>query len=113
MIAHQVYYQLVVVGLLWLCIILHYLWPSRGAGSPQPPAAAVPPQFKRKRSKEPTPFEGLTQRPHCAVCEHDAPHPEPQPLRRPDPRPSTNRRPCASDTSMHCCPHAGCDYPGW
>ena len=27
--------------------------------------------------------------------------------------PPTNRRPCAIDTSMHFCPHAGCDYRGW
>ena len=27
--------------------------------------------------------------------------------------PPTNRRPCAIDTSMHCCPHEGCDYRGW
>jgi transposase-like protein len=25
----------------------------------------------------------------------------------------TKRRPCAIDTSMHFCPHAGCDYRGW
>ena len=27
--------------------------------------------------------------------------------------PPTNRRPCEIDTSMHFCPHAGCDYRGW
>jgi IS1 family transposase len=27
--------------------------------------------------------------------------------------PSTNRRPCAIDTSRHFCPHWGCDYQGW
>ena len=27
--------------------------------------------------------------------------------------PPTNRRPCAIDTSMHFCPHDGCDYQGW
>src|SRR5712691_4095281 len=56
---------------------------------------------------------GLTQRPHCALCEHDAHHPEPQPSRRPDPMAPTKRRPCAIDTSMHFCPHVGCDYQGW
>ena len=25
----------------------------------------------------------------------------------------TNRRPCTIDTSLHFCPHAGCDYRGW
>jgi IS1 family transposase len=113
MIPHHVYYQLAVVGLLWLCVMLHYIWPSRGAVSPPLLAQPAPPQCKRKRSNEATPFEGLTQRPHCAACEHDATHAQVPPPRRPEPMPPTNRRPCAIDTSRHFCPHAGCDYRGW
>src|SRR5882672_1170922 len=30
-----------------------------------------------------------------------------------DPMPATNRRPREVDTSMHVCPHVGCDYRGW
>ena len=112
MIPHHVYYQLAIVGLLWLGVMLHYVWPSRGAVSPQPLAEPVPPQLKRKRSNEPKPFEGLTQRPHCAACEHDATHAQVPSPRRPNPMPPTNRRPCEIDTSMHFCPHAGCDYRG-
>ena len=29
MIPHHVYYQLAILGLLWLYVILHYFWPSR------------------------------------------------------------------------------------
>jgi hypothetical protein len=29
MIPHHIYYQLAIVGLLWLCSVLHYVWPSR------------------------------------------------------------------------------------
>jgi transposase-like protein/IS1 family transposase len=113
MIPHHVYYQLAILGLLWFCIMLHYLWPSRGAVAPPPPAKPVPPTCKRKRSKEPQPFAGLTQRPHCAACAHAANHPTPPPPRRPDPMPPTNRRPRVIDTSRHFCPHVGCDYQGW
>ncbi len=113
MIPLHVYYQLAVVGLLCLCVMLHAIWSSRGAVSPQPLAAPVPPQCKRKRSTDPTPFEGLTQRPPCAACAHDANHPQAPPPRRPDPLPSTNRRPRAVDTSRHFCPHVDCDYRGW
>jgi IS1 family transposase len=113
MIPHHVYYQLAIVGCLWLCIILHYIWPSRDAVRLQLPNASVPPRFKRKRTSDPKPFEGLTQRPHCAACAYDTPHPTAPPPRRPDAMPPTNRRPCAIDTSMHFCPHAGCDYRGW
>jgi IS1 family transposase len=113
MIPHHVYYQLAVVGFLWLCIMLHYVWPSPNAVLPQPPATLLPPKSKRTRQSEPKPFAGLTQRPHCAACEQDANHPKAPPPRRPDAMPPTTRRPCVIDTSMHFCPHAGCDYRGW
>src|SRR5438876_5435342 len=113
MIPHHVYYQLAVVGLLWLCVMLHSVWSSRGAVSLQPPAEPVPSKFKRKPTNEPKPYVGLTQKPQCAACEHDANHPMLPAPRRPDPMPPTNRRPRVIDTSRHFCPHAGCDYPGW
>src|SRR6266566_199665 len=50
---------------------------------------------------------------YCALCERDVAHPQsPLPV-PPDPMPSTHRRPRQIDTSMHFCPHAGCDYRGW
>ena len=113
MIPHLVYYQLAVIGCLWLCIMLHYIWPSRGVVSPQLPTEPVPARFKRKGTSELKPFAGLIQRPPCAACEHDAHYPPPSPPRRPDPMPTTNRRPRVIDTSMHFCPHDGCDYRGW
>ena len=100
MIPHHVYYQLAILGFLWLCIMLHYGWPSRSTGSHRRPTEPVPPTCKRKRSTKPKAFEGLTQRPHCAACEHDAIHPQAPPLLRPDPMPPTHRRPCEIDTSM-------------
>ena len=58
MIPHHVYYQLAVIGFLWLCIMLHYAWPSRSAVSPKLPTEPVPTKFKRTRTSEPKPFEG-------------------------------------------------------
>jgi hypothetical protein len=113
MIPYQFYYQLAVVGLLWLCVMLHYVWPSQGVVSPQPPAEPVPSQRKRTRASKPTPFAGLTQRPYCAACEGAAAHPTPLPPRRPAPMSPTNRRPRVIDTSGHFCPHESCDYRGW
>src|SRR5262245_2732915 len=113
MIPHHIYYQLAIVGLLWLCIILHYVWPNQDAVSPQPPVQPVPPQVKRKRSNQPKPFVGLTQRPHGALCEHEINHPEPQPPSPPAPMAPPTRRPRVIDTSRHFCPHVGCDYRGW
>jgi IS1 family transposase len=113
MIPHHVYYQRTILGLLWLCVMLHYVWPSQDAMSPQLPVPPVPPPLKRKRSKEPTPFVGLTQRPHCVLCAHATNHLDPPPPRRPAPMAPPTRRPRAIDTSRHFCPHAGCDYQGW
>src|ERR671926_1904601 len=93
--------------------MLHYVWPSQDAVSPPPSVSPVPPQVKRKRSKRPKPFAGLTQRPYCALCAHETNHPEPQPPRRPVPMTPPIRRPRVIDTSRHFCPHAGCDYQGW
>lgn len=113
MIPHQVYYQLAVLGFLWFCIMLHYVWPSRSAVSPQLSTEPTPPRFKRQPTTEPQPFEGLMQRPHCAACEHAATHLQAPPSLCPDAMPPRNRRPCAIDTSRHFCPHADCAYRGW
>jgi IS1 family transposase len=111
MVPHLVYYQLVILVLLWLCVMLPHLWPSPPRGMPTRPADPITP--KRKRSTEPTPFAGLTHKPHCALCEQATGETAPAPPVRPDPMPPTNRRPRTVDTSMHFCPHDGCRYRGW
>src|SRR5919109_1829025 len=113
MIPHLVYYQLVVLGLLWFCVMLHAVWPSRCALSQQRRAAPEPITSKRTRSKAPKPFAGLTHKPHCALCAEEATTPTPPPPVQPDPMLPTHRRPRVIDTSRHFCPHAGCDYQGW
>jgi IS1 family transposase len=111
MISHLVYYQLVILVLLWLCIMLPHLWPSPPGGTPKPPTQPLKP--KRRRSSEPKPFAGLTHKPPCPLCEQETSDIAPAPPRRPDPIPPTNRRPRTVDTSMHFCPHTECDYRGW
>jgi hypothetical protein len=108
MVSSLFYYQLALGVLVWLFVML----PVTGAkpGLPTPP---VPAQPQRPRSKAPKAFEGLTTKPQCALCERGPAHltlPSPGP---PAPRPPTNRRPRTVDTSMHFCPHTGCDYRGW
>src|SRR5712691_1220187 len=113
MISHHVYYQLAILGCLWLCVMLHHGWPSRSTGSHQKSAQPVPLQCKRTSTTETKAFEGLTHKPLCAACEYEATHPKAPPPLRPTPMPPTHRRPRVIDTSMHFCPHAGCDYRGW
>jgi hypothetical protein len=47
MIPYHIYDQLAIVGLLWLRVMLHYVWPSQDAVSPPPPVQSVPPQLQR------------------------------------------------------------------
>jgi IS1 family transposase len=113
MVAPLFYYQLVLLAIVWLFILLHLTWPRPGLTAPAAPAEPDPITPKRPRSHEPKSFEGLTHKPHCALCERDTAHPQPSPPGPPDPLPPTNRRPREVDTSRHFCPHGGCDYRGW
>src|SRR5438093_1746905 len=111
MISDLFFYQLLLVGLLWLCLMLHCMWPSERVmpGSTRPP----PPLPPRKRSSDPQPFPGLTRTPPCAACAQ-AHASAPQPPGCPPPRKVPARaRPRQVDPSFHFCPNANCAYRGW
>src|SRR5262245_19788090 len=108
MVSHRFFYQLALFVLVWLFVILHLTGAKPGVTIPP-----VPAKPKRKRSTEPKPFAGLTQKPRCALCEQETGETVPAPPPRPEPMPSTNRRPRTVDTSMHFCPHLNCEYRGW
>ncbi len=75
MMPDPLFYQLLLVGLVWLCLMLHVVWPSdRATASPTTPRPAkAPPQ----RSSDSKPFPGLTRKPPCVACEAVSwPHPQ-------------------------------------
>src|SRR5215475_12841647 len=111
MVSPLFFYQLGFLALLWLCIMLHYRWPSdRAAHRQSPSQPASPPQ---KRSREPKPFAGLTHKPHCDACE-PAVEPRPQlPGVRPPRLIPTQGRRRQVDTSRHFCPDPDCASRGW
>ena len=111
MVSHLFYDQLALLAIVWLFILLHLTGSKPSPTPTTTPATPIKP--KRTRSKEPKPFEGLTKKPHCALCERDAVEPKPLSPVPPDPMPPTHRRPRTVDTSMHFCPHTDCDYRGW
>ena len=111
MVPHLFYYQLIVLGLLWLFVLLSMPWPS--PSEPQEPRPATPRRTRRTRGKEPQPFGGLTHKPLCALCDQEAALPTPRPLVPPEPMTPTSRRPRTVETTMHFCPHLGCAYRGW
>jgi IS1 family transposase len=111
MVPTLLFYQLGLVALGCVFLMLCWLWPNAAATPHQPIVPTKP--SRRKRSKAPKPFAGLTQRPQCALCEREAtqaPEPPPAP---PEPMPPTHRRPRTVETSQHFCPHGGCRYRGW
>src|SRR5216683_3728817 len=111
MVSHLFFYQLVLVALVWLCLMLHWAWPSDPAAVGPTVSEPTPPLPKRRR--EPKPFAGFTQKPHCDACEHTPP-PRPQAPAAPPPRlVPTRGRPRQVDTSSHFCPNPDCAYRGW
>jgi IS1 family transposase len=105
------FYQLVLVALVWVCLMLQWVWPSDCAPAHPTPPQPTPP--RRQHSREPTPFAGLTRKPHCDACAH-ATTPRPPALAAPPPRiVPTRGRPRQVDTSSHFCPHPPCAYRGW
>src|SRR6266851_8053885 len=111
MVSHHVFYQLMLLGLLWLFLILHVVWPSARPAQEQRTTPLITPPHKR--SKEPKPFLGLTHKPHCDACEQGVASRREPPCAPPPPLVSTRGRRRQVDTSRHFCPDADCRYGGW
>src|SRR5499427_117952 len=111
MVSPLFFYQLVLVALVWLCVMLHWAWPSAPATAGPTTLEPTPPRPKRRR--EPKPFAGLTTKPHCDACEQDR-VPRPHPPSAPPPRlVMTRGRRRQVDTSAHFCPNPDCASRGW
>jgi IS1 family transposase len=111
MVSHLFFYQLVLVALVWLCIMLHWVWPSDSVAACLTTLEPLPP--RRKRSREPQPFVGLTTKPPCDACA-DASDSHPHAPSAPPPRiVMTRGRRRQIDTAHHFCPNPDCVYRGW
>jgi hypothetical protein len=105
MISDLFFYQLVLLGLVWLCLMLHWVWPSDWA--------TVPATSSRRRRREPTPFAGLTHKPHCDACAHASASRSQPPCAPPLRLVMTRGRRRQVDTATHFCPNPDCRYRGW
>jgi len=111
MVSDLVFYQLALIALVGLLVLLQYAWPSRcGAGGHR---AAKPITTTRKRSRDPKPFAGFSQKPHCEACEPTAESRPQASCAPPPPIVSTRGRRRQVDTSDPFCPHALCAYHGY
>src|SRR5499433_3221742 len=110
MVSELRFYQLGLIALAWLCFLLHWVWPGAPAACPTTPEP-LPPLPKRKR--KPTPFTGLTHKPHCDACEQDHAPRSHAPAAPPPRLVMTRGRRRQIDTSHQFCPNPACAYRGW
>jgi len=111
MVPNVLFYQLLLVALVLICLLIHVWWPDHPGPLPQSPLKPSDPQ--RKRSKGPKPFTGYIHKPLCEACEKGT---DPSPKAPGSPPPViifTRGRRRTVDTSGHFCPDHDCAYHGW
>jgi len=111
MILNPLFYQLLLVALVLICLLLHVGLSDNLP--PVPPAPPAPPAPRRRRCKEPKPFAGMIHKPLCEACEKGADE-RPKAPGSPPPLLTFNRgRKRTVDTRAHFCPAPACSYRGW
>jgi IS1 family transposase/transposase-like protein len=112
MVDNLLFHELLLLGLLWLCVIWCWRWSKRQAALGQ--AHGQPVKRSQRHATDQKPFPGLTTKPFCAACAHTVqahavkPPPVPLPL-----MPSPRGRQRQVDTQHQFCPEPSCRYYGW
>jgi IS1 family transposase len=109
MIPNILFYQLLLVALVLICILVHVWWPNH----PTPRTPLKPDKPRRKRSKGPKPFTGYIHKPLCEACEQGLDTRSKAPGAPPPEILFTRGRRRTVDTSRHFCPDQDCSYHGW
>ncbi len=105
------FYQLLVIALVLICLLIHVWWPHPPRAIPQMPHK--PDKPRRKRSTAPKPFPGLIHKPLCAACEQGADTGPKAPGSPPPILTCTRGRRRTVDPHAHFCPAPQCAYRGW
>jgi hypothetical protein len=106
------FHALLLLGVLWCCALLRWVWPRRRAALDQ--ADGQPATRTSRRAADPPPFPGLTTRPLCATGEQAAQAHVAQASSEPPPlMTSTRGRRRQVATQRQFCPHPCCRYDGW
>ena len=112
MVQSVLFYQLLLVALIVLCLLIHVWWPDKPAAVSQLPLE--PNKHRRNRSTEPKPFTGLIHKPLCEACEQGTDPRSKAALSSPPPIMSFSRgRRRTVNTHAHFCPDPDCSYHGW
>jgi IS1 family transposase/transposase-like protein len=108
MVPNLLFYQLLLVAFVLICIMIHVWWPDHPSPNPQTSLKS-----RRKRSKEPKPFTGLIYKPLCAACEQGLDSRPKAPGAPPPVMIFTRGRRRTVDTQHQFCPDPDCSYHGW
>jgi hypothetical protein len=98
---HLLFYQLLLVALVLVCVMMHVWWPDAPRAIPQTPGKLAPP--RRKRSQAPKPFPGCIHPPLCEACEQGAQARSTAPGFPPPLIRFTRGRRRTVTTQLHCC----------
>ena len=105
------FYQLLLVALVLMCLMAHVWGPAHP--TPTPRTSLKPSKPRRTRSKEPKPFTGYLHKPLCDACQQGVNARPKAPGSPPPVRLFTRGRRRTVDTWGHCCPDHDCSYHGW
>ena len=105
------FYQLLLIALVLICLLIHVWWPDTPRATLHRPLKPDKPQ--RKRAKEPKPFPGLLHKPLCEACEHSLDSRPTAPGAPPPVMIFTRGRRRTVDTQQQFCPAPDCSYYGW
>src|SRR5713226_9274857 len=108
---HLLFYQLLLVALMLVCLMMHVWWPDAPRAIPQTPRKLATP--RRKRSQAPKPFPGFIHKPLCEACEQGAKARSTAPGFPPPLLRFTRGRRRIVNTQSHFCPDPDCAYHGW
>jgi hypothetical protein len=104
------FYQLLLIALVLMCLLVHVGLPNDPPLVPKTPLE--PQSCRRRRTKEPKPFAGLIHQPLCEACEQGT-DTRPQAPGSPPPAITFTRgRKRSVDTHAHFCPDPDCSYYG-
>jgi hypothetical protein len=104
------FYQLLLVALVLICVTIHLWWPDDSSVTHRTPLKPDKPH--RKRSREPKPFTGYIHQPLGEACDNGVDGRSEAPG-SPPPVIIFTRGRRTVDTRSHFCPDPDCIYLGW
>jgi IS1 family transposase len=111
MVSNPLFYQLLLLALVLICLLLHVGLPDDPPRAPKTPPESN--NLRRKHSTDPKPFPGFLHKPLCAACEQGADARIKVPASPPPVIAFTRGRRRTVDTRSHFCPKPNCSYRGW